>query len=45
MRPQASDELAARLRRINTLAGFLFMIFIAAAALGIAAGAGFMNML
>lgn len=45
MRPQASDELASRLRRINALAGFLFLIFIAAAALGIAVGAGFLDTL
>jgi len=45
MRPQASDQLAARLRRINALAGFLVLIFITAASLGIAVGAGFMDTL
>ncbi len=45
MPAQASDELAIRLRRINALASFLFLVFIAIAALGIAVAAGFLGTL
>jgi hypothetical protein len=45
MPAQASDELVIRLRRINALASFLFLVFIAIAALGIAVAAGFLGTL
>jgi len=45
MPAQASDELAIRLRRINALASFLILVFIAIAALGIAVAAGFLGTL